>query len=166
MTSQSLFVACSSCKAMVHADAQRCSACGVPRRHRHLGRWIGGVLLGLVVLSLLQSALTVPNTPAAPSEVSELVTLDYEWRTTAGGAIMEADFVVDNRAGHPVKDVRIECTHYSPSGTRIDSNSETLYEVFPAHGKVSKRRVNMGFIHSQADRTQCVIAKYSLVAPT
>lgn len=151
---------------MVHTDAPRCSSCGAPRRHRHLGRWIGGVLLGLVVLSLFQPALTVQKAPAAPSPTSEQVTLDYEWRTTAGGAIMEADFVVDNRAGHAVKDVRIECTHYSPSGTRIDRNSQTLYEVFPAHGKVRKRRVNMGFIHSQADRTRCVIAKYSLVAPT
>ena len=145
-------------------NASSCPGCGKPQRRHHLGRWIGGVILSLLVLFAMRDQQSAPPAGLKVVVPPDLVTLDYNWRTSVGGALMEADFVIKNASDLPIKDVRIVCTHYSSSGSRIDSNSETLYQIFPAHANVTKRNVNMGFIHSQTEKTSCVAAKYSPVA--
>lgn len=164
MNSQSLFKNCRACNHPMRADAAKCPECGSVQRIRHLGRWICGAIFALIIIGAMRDAPPVQTVPSKPDTPRDLVTLDYDWRTKLGGSIMEADFTVNNKSNVAVKDVQIVCTHYSPSGTRIDSNSETLYEIFPAHKKVRRQDINMGFIHSQAKSTSCEITKFSPVA--
>lgn len=164
MNSESLFTNCRACDRAVRVDASKCPACGKSQRKPHLVRWIGGAILGLLVLAAMMGQPPAQNTQRTLVAAPDLVTLDYAWRTRLGGSIMEADFVIKNASDVPIKDLRIVCTHYSQSGTRIDSNSETLYQIFPAHSNVTKQGVNMGFIHSQVESTRCVIEKYSPAA--
>ena len=54
------------------------------------------------------------------------------------------------------------CTHSAPSGTEIDSNTRTIYELVPAGSKKVVKDFNMGFIHSQAASTYCQIVDYAV----
>lgn len=70
---------------------------------------------------------------------------------------MEADFTIRNNGTKAIKDIEIECVHFAPSGTRIDSNKRTIYEVIePGKTRVFKD-FSMGFMHSQADSSNCKI---------
>ena len=86
----------------------------------------------------------------------------FSWRKDGFGNVMEADFAITNKSNHDVKDCTIECTHSAPSGTVIDSNKRTIYEVIKAGKTRSFRNFNMGFIHSQARRSGCKITDLTL----
>jgi hypothetical protein len=64
---------------------------------------------------------------------------------------------VTNSGPGAVKDITIECQHNSNSGTRIDSNIRTVYEIYPPGVPTRIADFNMGFIHSQAAGTSCRI---------
>ena len=70
---------------------------------------------------------------------------------------MTGNFKVENPTEYAFKDFEITCNHFAASGTKIDSNTRTIYEVVPAHGKKSWNHFNMGFIHSQAKKSSCSI---------
>jgi hypothetical protein len=91
------------------------------------------------------------------------VELLFNWRKGAFGTVMEADFTVRNPTDFQFKDFTIKCTHSAPSGTAIDSNTETIYEVVEPHSKRSIKNVNMGFIHTQAARSVCVITNLTVI---
>ncbi len=65
-----------------------------------------------------------------------------------------------------VKDIRIKCTHTTKSGTVIDSNTRTVYDVIEAKSKKTIRDFNMGFIHSQVDRSNCEVERVVVVEKT
>jgi len=85
---------------------------------------------------------------------------DFKWHTSGLGMIMLLDFTVRNDSDFAVKDITIKCSHYGKSGTMIDSNTRTIYEVIPAYGTMSKSKWNMGFIHDQADESACKVTGY------
>ena len=91
--------------------------------------------------------------------------LDYTWQKSGFGSVMVADFTVTNPTTYGFKDVAIKYTHAAPSGTVIDSNTRTVYEIVPPKGKKRFRDVNIGFIHSQATRSGCEITDLALVSP-
>ena len=107
------------------------------------------------------------NPPSSPSSASgtqttsdkeavlSAVKLNYTWSTDE--LTMTANFTIDNPTAHSFKDFEITCNHYAPSGTKIDSNVRTIYEVVQAHSKKSVRNFNMGFINSQAHQSACQI---------
>ena len=70
---------------------------------------------------------------------------------------MEANFTIHNKGKRDVKDIEITCTHFAKSGTRIDSNTRTIYEIIKANSKKSFNNFSMGFIHSQAHKSSCGI---------
>ena len=70
---------------------------------------------------------------------------------------MMANFAIKNRLPRPVKDVQIRCTHRAPSGTEIDQNTRTIYERFEPNTSKRIKEFNMGFIHTQAERSECRI---------
>lgn len=76
---------------------------------------------------------------------------------------MVASFSFTNGSNHDVKDVEITCKHYAPSGTQIDENTRTIYEVFQAHKKKRIQEFEMGLIHSQAVRTNCKITDFTMI---
>jgi hypothetical protein len=54
---------------------------------------------------------------------------NFSWRKEAFGSVMEVDFTIENSLPVSVKDIEIKCTHSAPSGTVIDFNTRTIYEV-------------------------------------
>lgn len=109
----------------------------------------------------LGASTSKPPLPT-PSVISRedakgMVSFDYKWSKSGLGMVMEVDFTFTNRSPYPAKDITVTCTHYAPSGTEIDSNTRTIYEIIPAKGKKTIRNFNMGFIHSQASSTSCKI---------
>lgn len=79
------------------------------------------------------------------------------WGKDGFGTVMTLSFTVSNKNAFDVKDFTIKCTHTGPSGTVIDSNTRTLFEVVKAGSRRSFRNFNMGFIHSQSARTSCEV---------
>src|SRR5437764_358360 len=94
------------------------------------------------------------NTSAEDPKEAALreIKLDFKWSKSGFGNIMEADFTITNPTSYKVKDLEIECVHSAPSGTVIDSNTRTIYEVVEPRSKKVIKNFNMGFIHSQAAR--------------
>jgi len=80
----------------------------------------------------------------------------YQW-WKKGMSLMEANFVVYNDNGFDIRDIEVECVHFANSGTQIDRNVRTIYEVIPALSRKGVSGFSMGFIHSQAERSTCSI---------
>jgi hypothetical protein len=91
------------------------------------------------------------------------IKLDFKWAKSGFGSVMEADFTISNPTPYRVKDLEIECTHTAPSGTKIDSNTRTIYEVVEPKSKKVVKNFNMGFIHSQASKSSCGITDLTIV---
>ena len=107
--------------------------------------------------------------PAPPDQSIALRKISIEswsWRKGGFDNIMMADFVFQNDNPFPVKDLTVECVHSAPSGTKIDQNTRTIYEVIPAHGSKSITNFNMGFIDNQAERSFCHIKDYVAERPS
>jgi hypothetical protein len=103
-------------------------------------------------------------TSAEPKDVLlRDVKLNFKWHTDGFGNVMIADFTVKNPTRYRFKDFEIKCTHSAPSGTVIDSNTQTIYQtVEPKSTKVIKE-MNMGFINSQATRSGCEITDLAVI---
>ena len=56
-----------------------------------------------------------------------------------------------------MKDIDVRCESNAPSGTAIDSNRRTIYERIEAKKTKRLTNFNMGFIHSQATRSDCTV---------
>ncbi len=61
------------------------------------------------------------------------------------------------------KDVTITCTHYAPSGTKIDSNTRTIYEIIPAGRALRVTNFDMGWIHSQASKSAASVDDFEVI---
>ena len=94
-------------------------------------------------------------------QVTAQLNLSYRW-WTEGEILMKATFTITNKSDYPVKDIEITCTHFAESGTRIDSNTRTIYKLFPPHRTVRVPDFDMGFIHSQARQSACNIEEFAL----
>lgn len=90
-----------------------------------------------------------------PEEFLELV--GFSWSKEGFGTVMEATFVIENTSPIDIKDVKIVCTHVAPSGTVIDENSQVIYDIIRAKSKRTFSNVNMGFINSQVEDSNCHI---------
>jgi hypothetical protein len=133
------------------------------------------IVFGLIILGVIINVITEKNSPTsstatqgtsgAPSRESILRKIrieNFNWYKDGFGNIMLVDFVFKNDNDFPVKDLTVKCIHSAPSGTKIDENTRTIYEVVPSHGSKRISKFNMGFIHSQAERSFCHITDYQL----
>lgn len=166
-------VLCASCGKPISKNAVRgCPHCGAaPKKKTSPFTWI---VVGLLVLWGIGALSGKPSSTAttasssvntAPTRLDPLdeakaktVLVDYKWAKTAGGSLMQADFTIHNGSAVPVKDFEMTCTHFGPSKTRIDSNTRTIYEVIEPGKTRTFKNFDMGFIHSQAVSSSCVIA--------
>lgn len=87
----------------------------------------------------------------------------FAWYKDGFGSVMMATFTIKNDGDKDVKDIEIKCVHSAPSGTVIDSNTRTIYEVIPAHKSRTFRNFSMGFINSQAAKSDCEIDDLALL---
>jgi hypothetical protein len=109
-------------------------------------------------LSSATIASTSTESSASPKDVLlRDVKLNFRWSKGGFGNIMLADFTIKNPTQYRFKDFEIKCTHYAPSGTVIDSNTRTIYEIVEPKSTKVFRQMNMGFIHSQAAQSGCQI---------
>jgi hypothetical protein len=179
-------VKCTDCGNEVSTKAEKCPHCGRPRKKKSiLGRLLL-VLFGLIVLGYFlpgdekktttkQPASPVvapapkptPSTPPAPQPsrkeaALKAVKLDFKLRKSEV-SVIEADFTILNQSEHVIKDVKITCTHYAKSGTRVDSNTRVIYEVFPPRKSKTIKDFNMGFIHTQASKSSCEVVDLELM---
>lgn len=93
------------------------------------------------------------NQERSPEKFVKIV--KFSWTKEAFGNVMELDITLKNELPFAVKDIEIRCEHYAPSGTKIDSNERTIFEILQPGEKRSFQDFNMGFIHSQATSTGC-----------
>jgi hypothetical protein len=103
------------------------------------------------------SSTSAPEPPSPREQALSMLKLDYEWSKAGFDNVMIANFTITNPTSYMVKDVEITCTHYAASGTQIDENTRTIFEIVPAHGKKRVPKFNMGLIHSQARSSSCRI---------
>lgn len=73
------------------------------------------------------------------------------------GLVLYENLTIKNDGPAAVKDIAIKCDDFAPSGTAIDSNERTIYEIVPAHKTRTFYRFNMGFINPQSSASSCVI---------
>lgn len=170
MPSESLFTTCTHCGKQVSKSARKCPGCGKSVKKLSILHWIGIILGGLLLIGIINSPNDVPRKESIPtspkntkSEIASKLELDFSWRKEGFGSVMEADFKIINNSEEDIKDIEIQCNHYAKSGTKIDSNSRTIYEVIKANSKRSFKNFNMGFIHDQANSSSCHINNFSLV---
>jgi hypothetical protein len=83
--------------------------------------------------------------------------LDFIWSKGGFDKVMLADFKIKNDNEFPIKDVTITCNHAAPSGTKLGSNTQTIYEVVKAKSTKRINNFNMGFIHSQTGGSRCEV---------
>lgn len=107
--------------------------------------------------NLSQPAKKPLSLSARRSEALSLIGLQFRWRKEGFGNVLEADFTIHNKSNYDVKDIEIKCSLFGKSGTLIDSNTRTIYEIVKANSRKTFANFNMGFIHSQAASSSCEV---------
>jgi hypothetical protein len=176
---------CRDCGKSMTADMRYCGGCGAdnvspaaaskpvapaplqaPPKKQSSGKLFVAALVLIIFIGIISSNKSTPTTSStdsepAPVDVKELllkqVRLQYSWTKEGFGSFMTANFTVTNPTGIAFKDFEITCKHTAPSGTEIDSNVRTIYEVVVANSTWKKQNFDMGFIHSQAQKSSCSI---------
>ena len=130
-----------------------------------LGVSIGGLVLLAIFLrpakveqaGQVHSSISPTAQKLSKAEIMASVKLEWQWHKDGFGNVMIVDFTFHNKSDVAIKDMTVTCTHSAPSGTKIDSNTRTIYERVPAKSRKHIPGFNMGFIHSQARATSCRI---------
>jgi hypothetical protein len=160
---------CKECGTEISTKAEPCPKCGAkaPKKTSAFTWLVAGLMvLGFIGYisgnntgSTVTSTATQSPAPAGPTKAATInnVKLDFSWSKAGYDNIMKANFTFTNKNTYPVKDLEITCTHSAPSGTVIDKNVRTIYEIVPANGKRTFRDFDMGFIHSQVKASGCEI---------
>lgn len=164
---------CKECNAEISTDAKTCPHCGKQQRAGLLGGCLMVVLIIFILGTLSAIVSAIRSTSSNSSSVNPMIAqnhkdlalanvkLDYKWNKDDMN-IMTANFTVKNDSDYGVKDIEIKCDHFAKSGTNIDSNTRTIYDVVEAHSTKRFRDFNMGFIHSQVQTSSCAIHDLAL----
>ena len=155
---------CSECGEQISTKAAACPKCGAASKKKtSLFTWLVVALIGFAVLGSVTgnkglggSGASSASAAANPEDVALAATkLEFTWEKAGFDNIMQGEFKITNGSQYTIKDITIECTHYAKSGTRIDSNKKTIYDTVAAGSTKTFSKFNMGFIHSQANSTNC-----------
>ena len=172
---------CKSCRAQVITNSKFCPRCGNwLKSPMHHALWGLGACLA-VLITIISSTKPAPgpnlsSSPAASAQAAEaapkpnpkleamsLVDLKFTWSKAGFGNIMEANFTVSNDSDYAIKDLEVTCVHAANSGTRIDKNTRTIYEIVKAHSKRRFPKFSMGFINNQVATSNCGITDLTVV---
>jgi len=83
------------------------------------------------------------------------------WHKEAFGSVMVASFRLHNDNPMPLKDIEVTCASSGPSGSIIDKNTRTVYEVIRQRSLLEVDKLNMGFIRTETTDTKCRVTGYS-----
>jgi hypothetical protein len=121
------------------------------------------VLIGVVTNQAGRSSST-PSAPAKDPKEAALSNVQIlEFKGNKDGAFLKVTFKIRNSNTFPVKDLEVRCDHSGKSGTIMDHNTRTIYDVIPGNSTKTFPDFDMGFIHSQAVSTRCSVI--SLATP-
>jgi hypothetical protein len=155
---------CKECGNDVSTEADSCPKCGaVIKKKRGFLRLIGAAILIFITLIAIGSLINgVSDTKStSPSSVKasvfDALAIDFTWSKDGFDNIMKGNFTIHNKSSHDIKDIEITCSHFAKSGTQIDRNTRTLFEIVKAGSTRKFADFNMGFIHSQTNTTSCKI---------
>lgn len=165
MTSEALFHNCKSCKETVLKSAEKCPKCGAKQKKDvPVMKYIGIAFLAWIIIAMINRPANV-STPKndTKDDVRKNLAFDFSWGTDGLGMLMKANFTIRNNSDHAIKDIQIKCEHYANSGTKIDKNTQVVYEVVEAHSKRSFRDFDMGFIRDQVRSSSCAIDDFNIV---
>ena len=166
-------VECRECKNEISKSAKTCPRCGAKPRRTSKFTWL--VLIIFVGWCIGQisrndggaSSQGVnsggPSASDKKAEAIQHIDLNFAWGKQGFGNVMIANFTIRNKSNYDVKDIEAKCTHSANSGTVIDSNDRTIYEIVKAHTTKKVNGFNMGFIHSQAAQSSCEIVDLTLI---
>jgi|APCry1669190119_1035276.scaffolds.fasta_scaffold26546_1 hypothetical protein len=108
-----------------------------------------------------EKVAALPPRPTYNDVLAKLKVDSLTWEKDGFGTMMKASFVIRNYSPIDVKDIVVTCRHSGNSGTRIDSNTRTVYEVVDHNSYKAVIDFNMGFIRSEVAKSQCDVTGYS-----
>jgi len=155
---------CKYCAMMIPKEAKICPHCRKKLGWTLPAKIAATIFIFMVIGALMNqgrnSSIPTSSSPtlSPKEEALSAVKLDYKWGTAGFGNVMEANFTINNPSKYNIKDISITCTHFAKSGTMIDSNTKTIYDTVHAGSKKTIKKFNMGFIHSQAEKSNCKIS--------
>ena len=162
-------IKCKGCGEEISKNAKVCPHCGEPApKKTSLLTWLVLILFIVAIFNIdttnTSSSSSYTSTPKTPKELArDLISIEkFTWSKEGFGNIMEASFKIKNDSKYAVKDIKIECDHYSKSSTKIDSNTRTIYDVVKPNSIKTFSNFNMGFIHDQANTSRCGIIDFSI----
>ena len=160
-------IKCKSCGEDISKNAKVCPKCGEPTpKKTSLVTWLVLILFIVFIANYNNDSTSSSNKPRTltPKEQArKLVSIEkYNWSTGGFGNILEADLTIKNDSKYTIKDIEITCNHYAKSGTKIDSNTRTIYDIVKSKSKKTFYKFNMGFIHSQAEKSGCVVSDFKI----
>lgn len=178
---------CESCRKSVSSGAVYCPACGqkvstntASSKHSGVGTFIFIVIVLIIIwhwasgssssdqatkTSGVQPASSA-STPQSDAHGDALLSTSISKMTWSKGGfndVMLANFTITNSGNHAVKDIKVHCDYFAPSGTKIDTNEKTIYENIPPHKSRTIRNFNMGFINSQSTGSYCYAIDLTVV---
>jgi hypothetical protein len=106
----------------------------------------------------------VEPTPASLSKSQILANFRigaFAWKKSGFGAVMMARFTIHNDNPMPLKDIEVTCSSSGPSGSIIDTNTRTVYDVVNQRSFLQIDDMNMGFIRSEAVDSKCRVTGFS-----
>ena len=125
--------------------------------------WLITVLIGFWAIGHFsndpanKNTLTSKRTPSPKEIALDKVKLKFTWNKAGFDNIMEANFTITNNSQYQIKDIEVTCIHYAMSDTRVDSNDRIIYDFIPEYTTKLFEQFNMGFIHTQAEKTNCSV---------
>jgi hypothetical protein len=78
------------------------------------------------------------------------------------GSLFLIDLHIKNSSVYDVRDLKITCQSFGPSGTAIAVNKKTIFQSFPVGKTKHVYDFDMGYLHPQAARAFCEISDFSL----
>ena len=183
MTGDSLYKDCKKCKKPMKKTSIECQYCGTIQRELRAWHWLFIIIATLIFIGALStpennakkdaasnttppartaSEAELPPSNVTKSSIRDLVTLEFTWTRDAFDTIMVADLTITNGSHVDIKDVVVRCTHFTKTGTKIDTNTETVYEVIKSNTSGFFPSVQMGFLHSAATKSSCGIKDFLL----
>lgn len=95
-------------------------------------------------------------------QVAELVSF------TAKAYVVQAhyflmEFTIENRTAYGIKDIAITCDQIAPTGTTIQSHTETLYDILKPSTRSIYSPIPYGNKHRQTQSLQCQITNFTVM---
>ena len=112
-----------------------------------------------------------PSVPKLPAEfqhaqIGRALVLNEKEFIKSQFNVLDATFEIENPWTKDVKDIEVECTQVTNSGTELSSTlNKTIYEIFPSKKKRIIKKFTMGISHPQAVRGSCSVVSGSWVTP-